>query len=151
MATSGTSPLTRYALLPARSVTDRPYTTLLPYRLRGELVIIGARPVQPAQPGPDLSELRRRDRAELEFELVAGRPAGPPWPVARLSLERRLGVEETERLAFDPTNTGGGLELAGLVNRLRGPSYRGSQAGRGIHLEERIDSMSEEERKTKAR
>lgn len=39
-------------------------------------------------------------------------------------------AEQTELLNLGSTNTGGGLELAGLLNRLCGPAYRGSQEGR---------------------
>ena len=41
-------------------------------------------------------------------------------------LEERLPPYEVEETGFDPSNTGGGLELAGLLNRLRRPACRGS-------------------------
>ncbi len=129
MVSSARPPGGRHALLPSRGFCDLPYSTVLPYRLRGETVLLGARARAP-RPGPKLAELREREVGGLEFELeVAGLRGG--WkPLARLSLGERLPPAQTERLGFDPTHTGGGLELVGLLNRLRGPAYRASQEGR---------------------
>jgi hypothetical protein len=132
MVSSGRVALARHALLPSRGFGDRPYSTLLPYELNGSLILIGARAAAPTGPGPLLADLRERDQGELEFTLeTAG--LDEEWrPAARLSLRRRLPAEESERLDLDPTNSGGGLRLAGFLNRVRGPSYRGSQSGRGV-------------------
>lgn len=129
LVTSAAAPGGRHALLPSRGFCDLPYSTLLPYRVRGETVLFGARGLSP-RPGPKLGDLREREVGDLEFELeVAGLRGG--WkPVARLALGARLPPEHTERLRFDPTNTGGGLELVGLLNKLRGPAYGASQEGR---------------------
>jgi len=131
LATTGSSRLGRHALLPGRGFCDRTYSSLLPYRLEDELLVLGARALGCERPGPGLAELRRRESASLEFELLAAAPGGSWRPVARLALGDRVPPAETERLDLDPTNTGGGLELAGWLNRLRGPTYRASQAGRG--------------------
>jgi hypothetical protein len=88
-----------------------------------------ARALAPA-PGPQLAELRERQAGELEFEVLLAGIKGGWRAVGRLALGERLAPEQTERLWLDPTNTGGGLELAGLLNRLRGPAYRASQEGR---------------------
>jgi hypothetical protein len=130
LVSSALSPVARHLPLPSRGFADRPYSSLLPYRLEGELALLGARARPGTGPGPKLADLRRRGVGDLELELVTASLGGEWRPVARLALGERLPPEETERLAFDPTNTGGGLELAGIVNRLRGPSYRGSQRGR---------------------
>lgn len=130
LASSGAGPITRHAVLPARGFLDRPYSTLLPYRLAGRLVVICARAVAGDGPGPLLRELRTRDAAGLEFELAIAGLRGPWTPVARMSLQQRIADEEIERLELNPANTGGGLELAGFLNQLRVPSYRGSQLGR---------------------
>lgn len=129
MVSSALPPGGRHTLLPSRGFCDLPYSTVLPYRLRGETVLLGARALA-SRPGPRLRDLDARDDGALEFELrVAGLTA--EWkPLARLSLGERLPARQTELLDFDPTNTGGGLELAGLLNRLRGPAYRASQEGR---------------------
>jgi hypothetical protein len=92
--------------------------------------MIGARSVPPGLATPTLGDLRGRESAGIGFELLLADPRGEWRPVARLELAARMAPEETERLGFDPTNTGGGLELAGFLNRVRGPSYRASQQGR---------------------
>jgi hypothetical protein len=129
LVTSAAPPVGRHALLPARGFCDLPYSTLLPYRVRGEKVVIGARGLA-SGPGPKLGDLRARERGGLEFELALAGLTGEWRPVARLELGERLPPEHTEQLHFDPTNTGGGLELVGLLNKLRGPAYAASQEGR---------------------
>ncbi len=130
LVSSALAPIGRHLPLPSRHFLDRPYSSLLPYRFRGELLLLGARRAGAAGQSPKLADLRQRQTGEVDFELLVASLAGEWRPVARLALRERLPPEGTERLGFDPTNTGGGLELAGLVNRLRGPSYRGSQDGR---------------------
>jgi hypothetical protein len=129
LVTSAAPPLGRHTLLPARGFCDLPYSTVLPYRVGGEKVVIGARGLA-SRPGPTLGDLRSRERGELEFELSIAELAGEWRPVARLTLGERLSPELTERLHLDPTNTGDGLELVGLLNKLRGPAYSASQEGR---------------------
>lgn len=129
LVSSGAAPLARHALLPSRGFCDRPYSSVLPYRLQGETVMLGARAVAPA-PGPKLAELRERKVGDLAFEVVLAGVKGEWRVVGRLVLGERLPAKQTERLDLDPTHTGGGLELAGLLNDLRGPAYRGSQEGR---------------------
>lgn len=129
LASSAAPPGGRHTLMPSRGFADRPYSSVLPYRLREETVILGARAMAVA-PGPKLGDLRERQAADLEFEILVAGFRGEWRPIARLALGERLPPQQTERLDLDPTNTGGGLELVGLLNRLRGPAYRGSQEGR---------------------
>ena len=129
LVTSASPPGGRHTLLPARGFCDLPYSTVLPYRLRGKTVLLGARGLAP-RPGPKLGDLRERRAGGFGFELAIAGLTGAWKPVARLELGERLPPERTEQLQFDPTNSGGGLELAGLLNRLRGPAYSASQEGR---------------------
>jgi hypothetical protein len=129
LVSSAVPPGGRHTLLPSRGFADRPYSCVLPYKLRGKIVMLGARALAPA-PGPKLRDLSEREVGGLEFELLVAGLKEEWRPLARLSLEERLPSERTERLDLDPTNCGGGLELAGLLNKLRGPTYNGSQAGR---------------------
>ncbi|HEV2791892.1 MAG TPA: hypothetical protein VGV69_11390 [Solirubrobacterales bacterium] len=129
LVSSAAPPGGRHTLLPSRGFCDRPYSCVLPYRLRGETVMIGARASAPG-PGPKLRDLAEREVGGLEFELAVAGLKDEWRPAARLTLGERLPSERTERLDLDPTNCGGGLEPAGLLNRLRGPAYAGSQAGR---------------------
>lgn len=130
LASSGQAPLARHLLLPSRGFYDRPYSSILPYRLAGETVVVMALAAGGEDRGPLLAQLRERERGGLEFELALAPLWGEPRPVARLQLGARLPTELTERLDFDPCNSGGGLEPAGWLNKLRGPSYGASQAGR---------------------
>jgi len=130
MVSSARAAIGRHAPLPARDFGARPLCTLLPYEVNGRLILIGARLAGGRGRGPKLAELRQRERAELDFDIEVAGIRGDWQPVARLSLGQRLPADSVERLDLDPTNTGGGLRLAGWVNRLRGPSYRRSQAGR---------------------
>jgi hypothetical protein len=132
LASSGSASLGRHCLLPARSPFARPYSSVLPYRLGGELVVVGARATTKPAARTDLATLDRGDQPRVELELAIAPPRGDWRPVARLTLEERVSREETEVLDMDPTNSGGGLEPAGWLNRLRGPSYRASQEGRGL-------------------
>jgi hypothetical protein len=135
LVSSGAARGARHTLLPSRGFCDRPYSTVLPYRLRGETVMLGARALAPA-PGPKLADLRERELGGLEFEVLLASLSGGWRAIGRLVLGERLAPQQTERLGLDPTNTGGGLELAGLLNRLRGPAYRASQEGRGEAYEQ---------------
>jgi len=130
LVSSARAPLARHMILPSRGFLDRPYSSLLPYRLNGSLVLLTARGVGGEGRGPLLRELRERELGGLEFELGIATLTGSWRPAARLALGERLPAERTERLGFDPTNAGGGLEPAWWLNRLRGPSYRASQDGR---------------------
>jgi hypothetical protein len=130
MVSSARAAIGRHAPLPTRDLGARPLCTLLPYELNGRLILIGARLAGGRGRVAKLGELRQREPAELDFEIEVAGIRGDWQPVARLSLKRRLPAEAVERLDLDPTNTGGGLRLAGWLNRLRGPSYRRSQEGR---------------------
>jgi hypothetical protein len=140
MVSSGTGRVHRHLLLPAQGFLDRPYSTLLPYRLMQRLVLIGAQGSNPGGPGsnpggpgPSLAELTRRDHAGLEFDLTVATLGGDWRQAAKLQLGERLDDAQVEDLDLNPRNCGGGLELAGAINRLRVPAYRASQRGRGLH------------------
>jgi hypothetical protein len=130
MVSSGGPPGLRHLISPARGFLDRPYSTLLPYRVGGRLMLVGARSVSADGHGPSLEDLRGREIAGLRFEVVLAQLAGAWRPVATLELGERLDPEAVEQLEFNPVNTGGDLELAWGLNRLRGPAYDGSQDGR---------------------
>lgn len=130
LVSSAAPPLARHIPLPARGFADRPYSTLLPYRLEHRLVVVCGRAASGDGPGPRLRDLASRHLAGLEFQLAIADLRGPWIPAARLTLRERIADAEVERLELNPANTGGGLELAGYLNRLRVPSYRASQDGR---------------------
>ena len=131
LVSSGRRPVARHLLLPARDASAPLYSSLLPYRFGGTLVIVGAVAETRAAERLDLAAVRRIDPAELSLRLYMARPTGGWVDVARVELERRLPDELIERIGFNPVNAGGGIELAGAINRLRIPAYAGSQEGRG--------------------
>jgi hypothetical protein len=129
LVSSALPPGGRHTILPSRGFADLPYSTVLPYRLRGKTVLFAARALGP-RPGPKLEDLSREGPIAFEFELKIAGVTGGWQSFGRLALERRLPPEQTERLGFDPTNAGGGLELVGLLNKARGSAYEASQEGR---------------------
>jgi hypothetical protein len=132
LTTCGPPPFAHRLLTPARRFSQRPYSTVLPYRLRGERVLFEAEAAAGEDPGPTLAELRDGRQLPLRYVLSLRTSAHRATAVARLRLEEPIDADEAEALAFDPLNTGAGLELIGMINRLRGPTYRGSQEGRGV-------------------
>jgi len=114
LASSGDSAAARRLLRPTRGVRTGTYSSLLPYDAGGRRLLVGARPAANA---PDA------------FEILVATPSGAWRTAARLRLGSRLDTSAARALRFDPWNSGGGLLPAGLINRLRGPAYRGSQHG----------------------
>jgi len=87
---------------------------LLPYEAGGRRLLVGARTATNA---PDT------------FEILVASPTGAWRTAALLKLGSRLDTSAARALRFDPWNSDGGLLPAGLINRLRGPAYHGSQRG----------------------
>jgi len=133
LVSSGERPGLRHLLLPGRRFLEPHYSSLLPYRFDKRVLLVGARRDPTGLgPGPAYSELARRDHAGITLQLTIATPLGNWVPVATLELGTRLPDAEVEALRFDPSNTGGGFELATALNRLRIPAYAGSQRGRGV-------------------
>jgi hypothetical protein len=120
----------RHMILPARGFGHRVYSSLLPYRLKGSHRLVGACSLG-GSPGPKLAELSDRAHGAMRFQVVLATLSGEWGSVAELELADRIPDEEAEELCLDPSNTGGGLELATWLNRVRHSAYRGSQEGRG--------------------
>jgi hypothetical protein len=114
LASSGESAVRRRLLRPTLGPRTGTYSSLLPYDVGGRRLLVGARPAPDSTDG---------------FDLLLASPTGPWREAARLTLGRRLDDSVARALRFDPWNSGGGLVPAGLVNRVRGAAYRGSQAG----------------------
>jgi hypothetical protein len=135
---ASTSPRRRAAYLPV-PVTSffRPlFSSLLPFRLNGELALVLARSTPPRAPERKLEPLAEVEEsaatASVRFELAVG-PVGRSWRrFGTVELRERLSAEAASRLRFNPYNTGAQAEPVWLPNRLRDPAYRGSQEGRPI-------------------
>jgi hypothetical protein len=134
LATTGSRPFGNAVPLPAASFFGRAFSSLLPHHVGGETRLVGAFAVDPARATGELEPL-----AELEAAVTGGAVrfalalagATTPWrPVGLLTVGSRVDPAQGAALRFNPWNTGGGIEPAWWVNRLRQPAYRGSQAGR---------------------
>jgi hypothetical protein len=114
LASSGESAAGRRLLRPTRGARTGTYSSLLPYEAGGQRLLVGARPAANA---PDV------------FEILVAPPTGAWRRAAQLRLGPPLDASAARSLRFDPWNSGGGVLPARLINRLRGPAYRGSQHG----------------------
>ena len=130
--TSIDAPLLHHLFVPVTDPQQAPYSSSLPYRAADELFLVGFGPV-PDSPRPAGSTLEQRlERAaatgDLRFSLMVSPLLGRFRPIGELRIGRRL-PDELEGLRFNPWNTGGGLEPAGFLNRLRAYAYPASQKG----------------------
>lgn len=136
LATGASARIARNLLLPGvGGFFGQTFSSLLPYRVGGQLRMVGARSAVASshRRRGSLNEVREADaRRELRFRLMFAPLSGDWAPFAELELDRRLPDSETEHLAFTPWNTGGGIRPAGPLQRLRRAAYRGSQHGRGV-------------------
>lgn len=134
LVTSANLPLLHHVFLPARDVQRRPYSSALPYRAGRDTFIVGVLPDPTSPGGSGATEFERLAAAassgQLRFELAVARLTGRFHPVGRLEIGSRA-ADELDALRFNPWNTGGGLELAGALNRLRAYAYPMSQAAWG--------------------
>jgi hypothetical protein len=114
LATSARGPLFQHLLLPGVG-GRQPYSSLLLYRIGSDIRLVGALPA-----------------GDRRFRLAVAPLRGGWRPIGELHLGRELPAEDTERLAFNPWNTGGDIRPVGPLMGLRRAAYRGSQRGRGL-------------------
>jgi len=113
-STTGTGPLTRFALVPAFT-PQRAMTTLMPYRTTGGPVLLRAVP--------------QGDRA---VELAWARGTGTWHPFGTLRLDEPTTTAADADVSFDPVvNPVPGLSPYDWVTRLREPAYRSARRARG--------------------
>jgi hypothetical protein len=111
MVTSVDAPVLHHVFVPAGDPEQRPYSSSLPYTAGNERFLVGAVP-----------------RGDMRFTLAVAPIMGRFEPVGEIRVGERL-PQELDGLRFDPWNTGGGLELEGVFNRLRDYAYPLSQRG----------------------
>ncbi len=131
LVTSVDKPLLHHVFLPVTDLQQRPYSSSLPYRAGSDTFLIGGLP-DPRSPRPGgENEFDRLDAAaatgRLRFQLAVAPLAGRFRAVAELRIGKRLPAE-FDALRFNPSNTGGGLELVSVLNGARDRAYRLSQA-----------------------
>jgi hypothetical protein len=123
-------PVLHHVFVPASDVQQRPYSSSLPFRAGDETFLVGvvSDPHSPRPPGDD--EFDRLQRAastgRLTFGLAVAPLGGRFWRIGSLHVGERL-PQSIDALRFDPLNCGGGLRLAGAINRLRDYAYPLSQ------------------------
>jgi hypothetical protein len=114
LVTSARGPVFQHLLLPGLT-GGQPFSSLLLYRIGGDLRVVGALP-----DGDD------------RFRLAVAPLRGGWQPIGELRLQTPLPAEYSEQLAFNPWNTGEGIRPVGPLMGLRRAAYRGSQRGRGL-------------------
>lgn len=130
LVTAGEDVVTRHLLVPTTGFFRRAYSTVLPYELYGQLVVLGARP------DPSLVHATRQDMDDLagyaatgrlRFDLTWGR-AG----TSEVSTFASLVIDRPHDgdVVFNPFNSHPALKPAGGLNRLRRESYERSQQAR---------------------
>jgi hypothetical protein len=133
LATSADGPLVHHLLLPGvGGFFGQSFSSLLLYRLGGRVRVVGARATAPFPGGraglPDL--VAAADGGNLRYQLALA-PLARRWTgIGELIVGDRIPDSQTERLKFDPWNTGGGIRPVGPLMGLRRPAYRGSRKGR---------------------
>ncbi|MDT9592025.1 hypothetical protein RDV89_03035 [Nocardioides zeae] len=120
LASTGWRGPLRHVLVPRWEGSDRPLTTLLPYRTPTGPVLIGAR-----------STDQQEDGAVQRWTLSWARGLGPWHAFADLEIEHPVGDAldgEDEEIEFDPVlHQVSGLRQYPTVRRLRRPAYRTAQ------------------------
>ena len=132
MVSSIDAPVLHHLFVPVLDPQRAPYSSSLPYRAGSERFIVGVQPVadSPRPSGRSIDEKLDRAAATglLRFDLSIASLAGRFRPVGQVRVVRRL-PDAANGIRFNPWNTGGGLEPAGALNRLRAYAYPASQAG----------------------
>ena len=136
LVTSVDAPLLHHVLLPAPGgFLAQSYSSLLPYRIGGHTQLVGAEPIDGAERddgGRPERLVAKATARTLRFSLGLAPLGGKLHHVATLEVGDRLDADVTERLAFTPWNSGGGIEPVGPLQGLRRAAYAGSQRGRGL-------------------
>lgn len=131
LARTGSGPVGRRLLAPARDFTSGTFSSLLPYAAAD------------GREGPvtaTITEAPTDGSNEIPFETVRDRQAarltvalsmGDGRRIASVAIGDRMDDELGTDLRFDPSHDGGPLRPTGFLNRLRKPVYSASQDGRG--------------------
>lgn len=133
VTSSADLPLVRRLVFPGRSFLGRSFSSALPYRVAGRQVVtvLRGRPGPWPRTGRALADLAAAAASGgLAYELRLAGSLGRSRTVGVLAIGEPLDPADTEALRFNPWTTGEGIRPVGRLNRLRRPSYRGSQEGR---------------------
>jgi len=123
-------PVLHHLFLPAPRWYAQTYSTCLPYRAGAGLFVLGLLPPAERGPGPSQGAMRAAVAAGVAFGIALAPPFGRFSRVGTLRLHSPH--PEGDDTPYDPWNTGGGLEPATWLNRLRREAYAQSRRGRGV-------------------
>jgi hypothetical protein len=134
-------PVVHHLFLPAPRWYAQSYSTCLPYRAGAGLVLIGLLPPAVRGPRPSLEAMRRATEGTVTLGVAISTLLGRWERIGTLRLQDPLdpGAGDVD---FDPWNTGGGLQPATWLNRLRREAYRQSRLGRGAPSEPRLQALT---------
>jgi hypothetical protein len=120
----------RHALVPAtRGFFGTFFSSLVPYNVGGEIMLLGLDPGSDHPTPHDLEGLAATATGRSYTVCLAPFLGG--WAAAgMLTIGDRLPDAPVEALRFNPLNTGGGIRPAGPLQAFRAAAYEGSQAGR---------------------
>ena len=110
-------------LRPAWSFSGTTFSSLLPYEVSDTRTAVIA--VVHGEPTTSIDDADARPDVRVAVSL-----ARTGTPLATVVLTRPLSAAVARDLRFDPWNTGGSMQPAGLLNRVRRPVYAASQDGR---------------------
>ena len=126
--------LSKYVPLPAPRYSWRAYSSLIPYRSDGRLVLPGALGVSPeAATGADemTGALRAAEDGDLRFRLAVAPALGRFTSFGEIRVTHRLPQTEVQALRFNPFHTAQSLTPAGgPLNAMRRGAYPASQRAR---------------------
>jgi hypothetical protein len=126
--------LSKYIPAPARRYSWRAYSSLLPYRVDGRIVLPGALGASPAAAnGQDgmTAAMHAAQHGELRFALAVAPALGRFAPLGELRAQHPLAQPTVQALRFNPFNSAGSIVPAGgPLNGMRRAAYAASQQAR---------------------
>jgi hypothetical protein len=133
-------PVLHHLLLPGLGgFFGQSFSSVLLYRIANKVRLVGAEPVAPSRRDAIGAMPRLTSTAEhqgLRFRLAMAPLTGRWKAVGDLEVDQRLPDEQTDRLAFTPWNSGGGIRPIGPLMGIRRAAYRASQRSRGLRAGE---------------
>lgn len=130
LASVGRHDLDHMVLLPAAGWWSRPYSTILPYRVNGRLLVLGLTPPPVAADADPAAVATTVARGPLALAVTEQPPGGRRRRIGALTLEA-VRPNAAAAFSFDPVlNHPPGLRPARTLSRLRELAYTGSRRGR---------------------